>query len=169
MFIIVYFVLRAILFLKCHKIKYLCFFTTTYHTRFLMDPPLNTGTSVSSGSCFSTLPSGLQPGMTSLEACTSWLLGVSQSPPVESCPVTGVPLPPQPCVMSSWSVNSLNSLGRPISQQPVLWVTSFPQLSLFRLSRCRQAILFMTNHSTGPLISLRLISSILSHLSCHPC
>ena len=55
--------------------------------------------------------------MTSLEA--SWLLGVSQSPPVESHPVTGVPLPPQPCVMSSWSVNSLNSLGRPISQQPV--------------------------------------------------
>ena len=37
-----------------------------------MDPPL----SVSSGSCFSTLPSGLQPGMTSSEACTSWLLGV---------------------------------------------------------------------------------------------
>ena len=37
------------------KFKYLCFFTTTYHTRFVMDPPLNTGTSVSSGSCFSTL------------------------------------------------------------------------------------------------------------------
>ena len=84
-----------------------------------MDPPLNTGTSVSSGLCFSTLPSGLQPSMTSLEACTSWLLGVSQSPPVESRPVTGVPLPPQPCVMSSWSVNSSNSLGRQISQQPV--------------------------------------------------
>ena len=84
-----------------------------------MDPSLNTGTSVPSGSCFSTLPSGLQPGMTSLEACTSWLLGVSQSPPVESRPVTGVPLPPQPCVMSSWSVNSSNSLGRPIAQQPV--------------------------------------------------
>ena len=84
-----------------------------------MDPPLNTGTSVSSGSCFSTLPSGLQPGMTSLEACTSWLLGVSQSPPVESRPVTGVPLSPKPCVMSSWSVNSSNSLCRPISQQPV--------------------------------------------------
>ena len=100
------------------KFKYLCFFTTTYHTRFLMDPPLNTGTSVSSGSCFSTLPSGLQPSMTSLEACTSWLRGVSQSPPVESRPVTGVPLPPQACAMSSWSVNSLNSLGRPISQQP---------------------------------------------------
>ena len=83
-----------------------------------MDPPLNTGTSVSSGSCFSTLPSGLQPGM-SLKACTSWLLGVSQSPPVESRPVTGVPLPPQPCVMSSWSVNFSNSLGRPISQPPV--------------------------------------------------
>ena len=95
------------------------FFTTTYHTRFLMDPPLNTSTLVSSGSCFSTLPSGLQPSITSLEACTSWLLGVSQSPPVESRPVTGVPLPPQPCVMSSWSVNSSNSLGRPISQQPV--------------------------------------------------
>ena len=78
------------------KFKYLCFFTTTYHTRFLMDPPLNTGTSVSSGSCFSTLPSGLQPSMTSLEACTSWLLGVSQSPPVESCPVIGVPLPHNP-------------------------------------------------------------------------
>ena len=29
--------------------------------------------------------------------------------------MTGVPLPPQSCVMSSWSVNSL---GRPISQQP---------------------------------------------------
>ena len=101
------------------KFKYLCVFTTTYHTRFLMDPPLNSGTSVSSGSCFSTLPSGLQPGMTSLEACTSWLLGVSQSPLMESRPVTGVPLPPQPCVMSSWSVNSSNSLGRPISQQPV--------------------------------------------------
>ena len=103
------------------KFKYLCFFTTTYHTRFLMDPPLNTGTSVSSGSCFSTLPSGLQPSMTSLEAC--WLLGVSQSPPVESHPVTGVPLPPQPCVMSSWSVNSLNSLGRPISQQLLVRVS----------------------------------------------
>ena len=83
-----------------------------------MDPPLTTGTSVSSGSCFSTLPSGLLPSMTSLEACTSWLLGVTQSPPVESRPVTGVPLPPQSCVMSSWSVNSSNSLGRPISQQP---------------------------------------------------
>ena len=56
--------------------------------------------------------------MTSLEACTSWLLGVIQSPPVESRPVTGVPVPPQPCVMSSWSVNSSNCLGRPISQQP---------------------------------------------------
>ena len=56
--------------------------------------------------------------MTSLEACTSWLLGVTQSPPVDSRPVTGVPLPPQSCVMSSWSVNSSNSLGRPISQQP---------------------------------------------------
>ena len=100
------------------KFKYLCFFTTTYHIRFLMDSPLTTGTSVSSGSCFSTLPSGLLPSMTSLEACTSWLLGVTQSPPVESRPVTGVPLPPQPCVMSSWSVNSSNSLGRPISQQP---------------------------------------------------
>ena len=83
-----------------------------------MDPPLTTGTSASSGSCFSTLPSGLLPSMTSLEACTSWLLGVTQSPPVDSRPVTGVPLPPQSCVMSSWSVNSSNSLGRPISQQP---------------------------------------------------
>ena len=83
-----------------------------------MDPPQTTGTSVSSGSCFSTLPSGLLPSMTSLEACTSWLLGVTQSPPVDSRPVTGVPLPPQSCVMSSWSVNSSNSLGRPISQQP---------------------------------------------------
>ena len=109
------------------KFKYLCFFTTTYHTWFLMDPPLlNTSISVSSGSCFSTLPSGLQPGMTSLEACTSWLLGVSQSPPVESRAVTGVPLPPQPCVMSSWSVNSSNSLGRPISQQPVSVGNFFP-------------------------------------------
>ena len=116
---IVYFVFRAILFHKCHKIQiFLFFFTTTYHTRFLMDPPQTTGTSVSSGSCFSTLPSGLLPSMTSLEACTSWLLGVTQSPPVDSRPVTGVPLPPQSCVMSSWSVNSSNSLGRPISQQP---------------------------------------------------
>ena len=76
------------------KFKYLCFFTTTYHTQFLMDPPLNSGTSVSSGSCFFTLSSGLQPGMTSLEACTSWLLGVSQSPPVESRPMTDVCLYP---------------------------------------------------------------------------
>ena len=58
-----------------------------------MDPPIS-GTPVSSGSCFSTLPSGLQPSMTSLEACTSWLLGVTQSPPVDTRPVTGVPLPP---------------------------------------------------------------------------
>ena len=69
------------------KFKYFCFFTTTYHTLFLMDPPLTTGTSTSSGSCFSTLPSGLLPSMTSLEACTSWLLGVTQSPPVDSRPV----------------------------------------------------------------------------------
>ena len=103
---------------QCPFTGTLLLFTTTYHTWFLMDPPLTTGTSVSSGSCFSTLPSGLLPGMTSLEACTSWLLGVTQSPPVESRPVTGVPLSPQPCVMSSWSVNSSNSLGRPISQQP---------------------------------------------------
>ena len=53
-----------------------------------------------------------------MTSCTSWLLGVTQSPPVESRPVTGVPSPPQSCVMSSWSVNSSNSLGRPISQQP---------------------------------------------------
>ena len=50
----------------------------------------------------------------------SWqLLGVTQSPPVDTQPVTGVPLPPQPCVMSSWSVNSSQSMGRPISHQPM--------------------------------------------------
>ena len=49
-----------------------------------MDPPLSSGTSVTSGSCFSTLPLGFQPSMTSLEACTSWLLGVTQSPPVDT-------------------------------------------------------------------------------------
>ena len=62
-----------------------------------MDPPLNTGTLVTSGSCFSTVPLGLQPSMTFLEACTSWLLGVTQSPPVDSRPVTGVPYPPALC------------------------------------------------------------------------
>ena len=90
-----------------------------------MDPPIS-GTPVSSGSCFSTLPSGLQPSMTSLEACTSWLLGVTQSPPVDTRPVTGVPLPPQPCVLSSSSVNSSQSLGRPISHQPMSIGTYVP-------------------------------------------
>ena len=80
-----------------------------------MGPPLSSSTSVTSGSCFSTLPSGLQPSMTSLEACTSWLMGVTQSPPVDTRPVTGVPYLPQPCIMSSWSVNSSHSMGRPIS------------------------------------------------------
>ena len=82
-----------------------------------MDPL--SGTSVTAVSCFSTLPSGIQPSMTSLEACTSWLLGVTQSPPVDTRPVTGVPLPPQPCVMSSWSVNSSQSMDRPILHQPM--------------------------------------------------
>ena len=82
--------------LHYHQILIFCVFTTTYHTRFLMDPPLSSGTSVTSGSCFSTLPSGFQPSMTSLEACTSSLLGVTQSPPVDTRPVTGVSYPLSP-------------------------------------------------------------------------
>ena len=100
---LLYFISEQYCVLHYHQILIFCVFTATYHTRFLMDPPLS-GTSVTAGSCFSTLPSGLQPSMTSLEACTSWLLGVTQSPPVDTRPVTGVPLPSQPCVMSSWSV-----------------------------------------------------------------
>ena len=100
-----------------------------------MDPPLTTGTSVSSGSCFSTLPSGLLPSMTSLEACTSWLLGVTQSPPVESRAVTGVPLPPQSCVMSSWSVNSSNSLDRPPYQPQADFFNTFSSFMSSMLDR----------------------------------
>ena len=57
--------------------------------------------------------------MPSLEASTSWLLGVTQFPPLDTRPVTGVPYPRQPCVMSSWSVNSSHSLGKPVSHQPL--------------------------------------------------
>ena len=83
-----------------------------------MDPPINSATSVTSGSGVSTLPLGIQSCMPSLEACTSWLLGVTQSPPVDARPVTGLPYPPQPCVMSSWSVNSPHSLCRPVLHKP---------------------------------------------------
>ena len=146
------------------KFKYFCFFTTTYHTRFLMDPPLTTDTSASSGSCLSTLPSGLLPSMTSLEACTSWLLGVTQSPPVDSRPVTGVPLPPQSGVMSSWSVNSSNSLGRPISQQPGS-VGNFPSAQPIQAVPVPAGYPVYDQSFHRP----RLISSTLSHLSCLPC
>ena len=40
-----------------------------------MDPLSNTSTSVTAGSCTSTLLSGMQHCMPSLEACASWLLG----------------------------------------------------------------------------------------------
>ena len=125
MFIIVYFVFRARLFSQVSQNSNICVFSqlpTTLGSLWILSliPVLQ---------CLLvrvSQPSGLQPSMTSLEACTSWLLGVSQSPPLESRPVTGVPLPPQPCVMSSWSVNSSNSLGRPISQQPVSVGTFVP-------------------------------------------
>ena len=45
---------------------------------------------------------------------------------MDTGPVTGVPYPPQPCVMSSWSVNSSHSMGRPISHQPMSVGTYVP-------------------------------------------
>ena len=70
--------------LHLYQIQFSLISLSTYHTWFLMDPPINSGTSVTSGSCISTLPSGLQPCMTSLEACTSWLFGVTQFPSVDT-------------------------------------------------------------------------------------
>ena len=40
--------------------------------------------------------------------------------------MTGAPYPPQPCVTSSWSVNSSHSLGKPVFHQPLSVGTYVP-------------------------------------------
>ena len=89
-----------------------------------MDTPV-TVSSVTSG--ISCLPMGVQvdppPIQSSLmETCGRWVLGMTQSPPVDTrSHISSVPYPTLPCVVSSqpWSVNSMHTMTNPQVAPPV--------------------------------------------------